>query len=75
MSVVITPVKNWTMNFGKHKGELFEDLPIDYVKWLVEKEVYLKPAKVERYNKINEHIHNYLCNRIKKETNDNNNDT
>jgi uncharacterized protein (DUF3820 family) len=69
MSVVKTPVNKWTINFGKHKGEFFQDLPITYVKWLVEKEVYLKPAKVEHYNKINEHIHNYLCNRIKNEIN------
>ena len=65
MSVVVTPVKRWTINFGKHKGEFFEDLPISYVKWLVQKEVYLKPAKTEHYNKINQHIHNYLLTRIK----------
>lgn len=75
MSVVKTPVKNWTINFGKHKGECFEDLPISYAKWLVEKEVYLKPGKIEHYNKINVHIHHYLYNRLLAEINDNNNDT
>ena len=80
MSVVYTPVKRWSINFGKHKGEFFEDLPISYVKWLVEKEVYLKPAKTDHYNKINQHIHNYLSTRIKESDiilnnlNDNNND-
>jgi uncharacterized protein (DUF3820 family) len=64
-------IKRWTINFGKHKGEFFEDLPISYVKWLVDSEIYLQPAKKEHYNQINKNIHNYLQNRI----NDNNNDT
>jgi uncharacterized protein (DUF3820 family) len=63
-------IKTFTINFGKYKGQYFEDLPLNYVKWLVEKEVYLNSTKDE-YKDINKNIHNYLQNRI----NDNNNDT
>jgi len=34
MEISSKPVLLSRMFFGKHKGELFRDIPVDYLKWL-----------------------------------------
>lgn len=59
-------VADWTVKFGKYKGEKFSDLPDEYVEWLLESNFFLKPSTVEnielreRYNKTNKMINDYL---------------
>ncbi len=43
--------------FGKHKGTYFKELPIDYLKWCYEKEIFLSR---------NEIIHDYIFKIIDK---------
>jgi uncharacterized protein (DUF3820 family) len=40
-----------TMPFGKHKGEFVEDLPPDYVEWLLENVERLNPSLQEELEK------------------------
>jgi len=49
--------------FGKHKGTLLKDLDLDYVKYVVDNNIYLKNEN-EKYKEINEEIHNYLLDRL-----------
>ena len=59
-------VRDWTIKFGKYKGEKFSDLPDEYVDWLVESNFFTKESKVEdmelreRYNRTNKMINDYL---------------
>jgi len=59
-------VSNWTINFGKYKGEKYCDLPDEYVDWIVETEFFKKEPKVDdaelkdRYRRTNKMISDYL---------------
>jgi uncharacterized protein (DUF3820 family) len=43
--------RGMTMPFGKHKGEFVEDLPPDYVEWLLENVERLNPSLQEELEK------------------------
>ena len=61
---ILDKVKDWTIRFGKYKGMAFKDLPIGYVEWLIEKDIYGKNSTygnevIDKYIKmIKKH---YLC--------------
>jgi uncharacterized protein (DUF3820 family) len=41
-------VAKWTMRFGKHKGVVFSEVPVDYLKWCYKNGV-IKNERVEGY--------------------------
>ena len=55
-------IKNYgTVNFGKHKGELWSDIPIKYLEWMQTEDgiSWNSPANVETARK--ELLQRHLC--------------
>lgn len=52
-------MENFTLKFGKHKGEQFLDTPKSYQDWLLSQEWFKKPSSQAKYDVVRKFVKEY----------------